>query len=237
MLIWMGLLQELNQNNMYKFVFISLVTLSCMSTAQSTKRTFKTFNYKGQQVNYAIQLPENFDQNKTYPVAVGPSDAKSDDDQSFYWRGIKDTNGWILIDFPIYGSGTRSDLVKSFLTYIKGIYQVEGGKFHTVCFSANSAGIFDLVMTIPEEFHSITGMAGNPSTRDQNKLSKLKPVKVQFVVGDRDSYWMRAAKDRHQQLVSAGVDSQIEIIKNGKHVLVDLVGKGVIERMNKLRPS
>ena len=90
-------------------------------------------------------------------------------------------------------------------------------------------------MAIPEQFHSITGMAGNPGTRDIQKLAKLKNVKVQFVVGDKDTYWMNAAKDRNAKLLEAGVASQIEIIKDGRHVLTELVGEGVLSRMNKLR--
>ena len=203
--------------------------------AQTSKRTFEKFEYKGETVNYAIQLPKDFDPNKTYPVAIGPSEVKGDDDQSFYWRGTKDTYGWILADFPIYNSASRIEQVQAFLEHLRTKYKVEGNKFHTICFSANSAGIFDTVIKIPEDFHSIMGMAGNPGTRDVNKLGSLKGVKVRFVVGDRDTYWMNAAKDRHARLKDAEVDTDIEIIKNGQHVLTQLIGEGVITRMDKLR--
>lgn len=192
-----------------------------------------SFDYQGRKIQYAVQLPKDYDESKTYPVAVGPSETKADDDQSYYWRGIKDTQGWILLDFPIYEG--RKATVEAFLEHIRDKYNVEGDKFHTICFSANSSGIFSLVMNMPEYFHSITGMAGNPGTRDSGQLAKLKGVKVRFVVGDRDTYWMNAAKDRHAKLVEVGVDSQIEIIENGKHVLTNLIGKGTVTRMDKLR--
>lgn len=194
---------------------------------------FKTFDYQGKQISYAIQLPEDFDASKTYPVAVGPSEVASKDDQSYYWRDTRSTFGWILIDFPIYQGKTQE--VSAFLDYINTQHNVEGDKFHTICFSANSAGIFRLTMNMPEYFHSITGMAGNPGTRSKEELAKLKDVKVRFVVGDKDTYWMNAAKDRHAKLIEVGVDSEIEIIKNGRHVLTELIGEGVISRMNKLR--
>lgn len=204
-----------------------------LETPAQSKRAFQTFNFKGNEIQYAIQLPSDYDDSKTYPVAIGPSDAASKDDQSHYWRDVKDTYGWILLDFPIY-KANKSEVI-AFMDHIRGKYKVEGDKFHTICFSANSASIFDLVMAIPEQFHSITGMAGNPGTRDVQRLSKLKNVKVQFVVGDKDTYWMNASKDRHTKLLEAGVASQIEIIKDGRHVLTELVGEGVLSRMNKLR--
>lgn len=222
---------------MTKLLSVVLISLGCACTAQTSKRTFQTFEYNGKSLDYAIQLPKDFDANQTYPVAIGPSEVKGNDDQSWYWRGTKETYGWILVDFPIYNTGRSKQEIKGLMNYIRSTYKVEGNKFHTICFSANSAGIFDLVMDMPEEFHSITGMAGNPGTRDTRKLGKLKDVKVQFVVGDKDTYWMNAAKDRHARLLEAGVDSQIEIIKNGKHVLTELVGEGVLTRMDKLRPE
>lgn len=218
---------------MSRFLAIILLSLSCSCAAQTSKREFKSFEYQGKKLNYAIQLPEDFDSKRTYPVAVGPSEVASKDDQSYYWRGVKNTKGWILLDFPIY-KGNKEE-VSAFLDFIKSNYNVEGDKFHTICFSANSSGIFSLVMKMPTYFHSITGMAGNPGTRSTDQLAKLKDVKVRFVVGDKDSYWMNAAKDRHAKLLEAGVDSQIEIIENGKHVLTELIGEGVLKRMDKLR--
>ncbi len=218
---------------MSRILTIMLVSLSCSCTAQTSKRVFKSFDYQGKKLTYSIQLPQDFDPDKTYPVAIGPSEVASQDDQTFYWKGVKDTYGWILLDFPIYQGNTSE--VSAFLDHINMNYQVEGNKFHTICFSANSASIFRLAMDMPEYFHSITGMAGNPGTRDGNQLKKLKGVQVRFVVGDKDTYWMNAAKDRHARLLEAGVDSQIEIIKNGKHVLTDLVGEGTLTRMHKLR--
>lgn len=208
-----------------------MLVLSVTLNAQTNKRVFKTFELNGKKIDYAVQVPADFDAKKTYPIMIGPSEVESDDDQSFYWRGVSDTEGWILIDFPIF----QKEGVKEFLSYLRTIYRVEGNKFHTVCFSANSSGIFDLVMRMPDNFHSITGMAGNPGTRDKKKLAALKEVKVQFVVGDRDTYWMNAAKDRHKLLLELGVDSSIEIIKNGKHVLTELIGTGFLMRANKLR--
>jgi hypothetical protein len=217
------------------FVMVSVFGLGCACTAQTSKRQFKEFDFDGRKINYVITLPSSFDPEKTYPLAIGPSDARNVDDQSYYWRETSDTYGWILIDFPLHEGEKNKLAVSSLLATLNNQYKVEGRKFHAICFSANSANTFDLVMATPESFHSIMGVAGNPGTRDIAKLSKLKNVKVRFVVGDQDSYWMSAAKDRNARLKEAGVDSEIEIIKDGQHVLKQFIGNGILSRMDKVR--
>lgn len=199
------------------------------------KVSLKKFKYKGKELTYSVQLPNDFDASKTYPVLIGPSEVEGDNLESFYWKGTKQTYGWILINYPIYSATKRVDEIKALLDHIKSTYKVEGDKFHTVCFSANSAGIFDLVMKMPTYFAGITGMAGNPRPTDEDQLNNLKGIKVQFVVGDKDNYWMNAAKKRHEILLEMGVESTIEIIKNGKHVMSPLIGKGFLERASRLR--
>tara|TARA_R110002073_G_scaffold108336_5_gene243463 strand:- start:35520 stop:36191 length:672 start_codon:yes stop_codon:yes gene_type:complete len=218
-------------------ILVLIVTICFGVSSLFGQQKLEKFEYKGKTLNYTILLPSNFDATKSYPVLVGPSDTKLASDQSFYWRGTTDSQGWILIGYKIYGASDRIAEVKALLNHIKSTYRVEGNKFHTVCFSANSAGIFDLVMNMPEYFAGITGMAGNPNNRNKERLKKLKGVKVQFVVGDRDTYWMNSAKRSHQILRGIGVESSIEIIKNGQHVMKPLVGKGFLDRANRLRKS
>ncbi|MEH6537679.1 MAG: hypothetical protein V7719_14865 [Psychroserpens sp.] len=220
---------------MIKYIIILVITFSLGVTNLFGQQNLDTFNYNGKSLNYTILLPLDFDSTKTYPVMVGPSDTISASDQSFYWRGTKDSQGWILIGYKIYNATGSIDEIKALLNHLKSKYKVEGDKFHTVCFSANSASIFDLVMEMPEYFAGITGMAGNPSANNKEKLKQLKGVKVQFVVGDKDNYWMGSAKRSHQLLLDMGVESTIEIIKNGQHVMKPLIGKGFLDRAERLR--
>ncbi|OUR91911.1 hypothetical protein A9Q87_08910 [Flavobacteriales bacterium 34_180_T64] len=194
-----------------------------------------SFKYNDKSFNYTIQLPLNYDATKEYPVLIGPSDAESINDESFYWQGVKNTQGWILIGYRIYGATNRTGEITALLEHLKANYSVEGNKFHAVCFSANSASIFELVMKMPSYFAGITGMAGNPNNGNKEKLKQLKGVNVQFVVGDRDTYWMRSAQKSHQILQELGIESTIEIIKNGEHVMKPLIGKGFLDRAERLR--
>ena len=228
--------QKLNKRIMNKLNNSILLILMCLNSLPFFgQQRMEKFEYKGKSFSYTIHLPSDFDSTKTYPVLVGPSNAKSVKDESYYWQGIKNTQGWILVGYRIYRGANRIGEIKAFLNHLKSKYKVEGNKFHTTCHSANSAGIFDLVMNMPNYFAGITGMAGNPNNGNKERLKKLKGVKVQFIVGDRDTYWMNSAKRSHQILRELGVESSIEIIKNGQHVLTPLIGKGFLDRANRLR--
>lgn len=120
---------------MMKLFTVILCVLSCSS---QDLRTFKTFTFDKQSYTYAVQLPKNFDSSKSYPVLIGPADV-SKKEQSFYTKDVKDTEGWILIDYPIYSATSRIPEIKAFLTHLKSSFNVENDKFHVACFSANSA--------------------------------------------------------------------------------------------------
>ncbi len=217
------------------FLLIGHFLFTLLVPGNSQDREFHQFSHNGQTIVYGIQLPSDFSSDQTYPVLIGPSEVADHDDQSFYWRGVKDTDGWILVDFGIYQYARKKEQVLALLKHLNDKYQVEGSKFHTVCFSANSAAIFDMVMDIPEKFHSITGMAGNPRTRNKQELSKLKEVRVQFIVGSKDAFWLKAAEDRHTLLKQAGVDSSIEVINGAGHIMEGLIGKKFLSKVHQLR--
>ncbi|TJY37764.1 hypothetical protein [Pontimicrobium aquaticum] len=214
-------------------IILSMIFFSTVYVFGQQK--LETFEYQGEKLSYTILLPINFDATKTYPVMVGPSQAKSVNDESFYWKGTKDSQGWILIGYRIYGAANRTNEIKALFNHLKSTYNVEGNKFYTTCHSANSAGIFDLVMEMPNYFSGIIGMAGNPNNSDKEKMKQLKGVKVLFIVGDQDTYWMSSAKKSYKILQEIGVESSIEIIKNGKHVMKPLIGKGFLDRVERLR--
>ncbi len=218
------------KNSFYLLLLLFLVPV--LSSCQvNNNRTIQSFEWKGKKLKYAIQLPKDFKPEKTYPVMIGPSEVEGKDVQSFYWRNAPDTYGWIVVDFRM----SRKESLVGLMEHLKSQYKVEGNKFHAACFSANSSGIFELIMQVPEYFAGINGIAGNPGTTDKNKLKRLKGVKVQFIVGDKDPYWKKAAEGRHAILQEIGVESSIDIIKNGPHVLQKLVGKGFLEKANRLR--
>jgi hypothetical protein len=135
----------------------------------------------------------------------------------------------------LLGMALSAAIIGELLDRIVTDCRVEGGKFHAVCWSANSVGIFGLVIDQSDRFTSITGMAGNPRNLSSNDFTALENVKVQFMVGANDRSWQRSAKQAHQQLQDAGVDSQLEVVPDAPHVMVDLIGAPFMQRLEKLR--
>jgi dienelactone hydrolase len=183
---------------------------------------------------YAIHLPPEYDPDADYPVLLGPGDGEKGSDPGFYWQDEPHIEGWIIVDAQIWDSATKREL-DALLDAVAAEVNVEGGKFHAVCWSANSAGIFSLITKHANRFHSITGMAGNPGRLSSADIDALQTVKVQFVVGENDPYWQRSARDAYEKLIAGGVDSVFEIVPNGKHVMTDLIGAPFIQKLEKLR--
>ena len=188
----------------------------------------------GDQIPYAVHLPNGFDKSKVYPVLVGPGDAEKGKEAGYYWQSDMYSHGWIIVDAQIWSKQTE-DSLDELLDELLRRYKVEGDKFHTVCWSANSAGIFDLAIRYADRFYSIAGMAGNPRNLSKEGIAELKKMKVQFVVGENDPYWQRSARDAHEKLKAAGVATSLEIVPNGEHVMTELIGKGFMQRMERMR--
>ena len=211
-----------------------VLTAPGVSVADGQTNYMKVTLPSGAQLPYAVHLPDGFDPDATYPVLIGPGDGIKGAEAGFYWRTDLHSHGWIIVDAQIWESETQND-IDAILDSIVADYNVEGGKFHAVCWSANSAGIFRLITDHAERFHSITGMAGNPRGVSNADIAALENVKIQFVVGENDAYWQRSARNAHEKLSAGGVDSVLEIVPDGEHVMTNLVGKGFMQKLEKFR--
>jgi hypothetical protein len=211
------------------------ITLPAVSAAADGRTLYSVITTNsGSEVAYAVRLPDGFDPENTYPVLLGPGDGVEGADPGFYWKTDAHSHGWIIVDAQIWEPETKKNL-DVLLDAVIADFKVEGKKFHAVCWSANSAGVFRLVTDHASRFHSITGMAGNPSGVSKEDIQALKSVKVQFVVGENDSHWQRSARSAHEKLKLGGVDTVLEIVPNGEHVMTELVGKGFMQKLDKLR--
>ena len=118
---------------------------------------------------------------------------------------------------------------------LKEKFKVEGEKFHIVGFSANSSSIFSHVISNPDYFHSVTGIPGHPSTKNTAQIKSLKDVKIQNIVGEKDGYWLKAAEEFNELYLSLEINSTLDIVPEGEHVLQHLVGEGFIQKMERMR--
>jgi hypothetical protein len=218
------------------FVVVALFALFIpkQTCAQDVETVYAEFEASNGVIRYAVHLPVNFDPAISYPVLVGPGDGISGADKGFYWNSERRSTDWIIVDAPLWKTETAVN-IEALLDHLLRDYSVEGRKFHLACWSANSAGIFDIAISRPDRFHSITAMAGNPSRLRDSDVMDLRKMKVQFIVGEKDTYWKNAAIGSHKILVDGGVLATIEIIPDGEHVMRDLVGPAFMQILNNVR--
>ena len=210
------------------------MTAPLAALAAGGNTIYRHIESTGEPIPFAIHLPPDFDAENSYPVLIGPGDAEEGSDPGFYWQTDPHIKAWVIVDAQIWdiaGSGSFDALLDAVAMEVN----VEGGKFHVVCWSANSAAIFQLITDHAERFHSITGMAGNPRGVSATDIEALQAVKVQFVVGENDPYWQRSARDAYEKLLAGGVDTIFEIVPNGEHVMTNLIGEPFIQKLEKLR--
>ena len=223
---------------MKKVIYATLLAglwVALPSIAEDNLTQYKTLTTSSDTpIPYAVHLPDGFDPEQTYPVLIGPGDGEEGADAGFYWRTDPHSHGWIIVDAQLWEADTRRNL-GAMLDAIANDYKVEGGKFHAVCWSANSAGIFRLVTDNAEYFHSITGMAGNPSSVSDRDIEALREVRIQFVVGENDGSWQRSSKAAYDKLRDGGIDTVYEIVPGAGHVMMELVGEGFVQKLEKLR--
>ena len=218
---------------MYRILSFLLLLLSTL--AQAGETAYQQLELSNSEtINFAIHLPDGYDATQTYPVLIGPGDGLEGTDPGFYWSSDPYSHDWIIVDAQLWERDTKRSFAE-LLDWLQQNYKVEGGKFHAVCWSANSAGIFDLTIDHADRFHSITGMAGNPRNLSSADITALASLKVQFVVGENDRGWQTSARRAHNTLLVGGVDSQLEIVPNAPHVMDELVGKPFMQKLEKLR--
>ena len=59
-------------------------------------------------------------------------------------------------------------------------------------------------------------------------------MRVQLIVGENDTSWREGSERWHEKLQTAGVESILEIIPTGDHVMPEIANEPFFERMNRL---
>ncbi len=192
----------------------------------------------GTQIGFSYHLPSSYQKGQVYPALIGPGNAKVEEEHGFFWRYKPSSHGWIIIETPVMyelNEMQGAEAVSKILDYMNAHYKIEGHKFHGIGWSANSGKAFNRVVALSERFHSITGLPGHPRNISEQVIKKLNNVKVNFIVGENDSYWLKKSKDAEYQLRRNGIDTLIEIVPNAEHVLQELIDDGLFKRLDKIR--
>ena len=63
----------------------------------------------------------------------------------------------------------------------------------------------------------------------------MKPMKVCFIVGDADPYWYQESLVYYRKLKALGVDAYLEVVRGGSHLLPEMFGGELAERLSNVR--
>ena len=191
----------------------------------------------GRSLSFAYHLPDNYDPEVAYPVLIGPGEGIEGSDDSYYWQqGDPSAHGWIIVESMAFLGRDPVETTRKLLDHLSETFNVEGGKFHVVGWSANSGGSFRVAFALASRFHSVTGVPGHPRGANLEALvPALKALKFQFLVGEHDPGWLRPARQAHKQLQDLGLDSRLEIIEGAGHVIEEIRGRAFMQRMDQMR--
>ncbi len=178
------------------------------------------------EIEMVIHVPPGFQDSQQYSVLVSPGD--------YYWKDRPFQPGWIVVwSDAFYGKDRIKDSKKA-IEWLRRRYRIRGGGLHMAGWSANSAGVFDIVMAYPEDFLSVTGIAGMPGSGAENRLHLLEDIRVQFIVGEKDQYWRQGSERWHKLMKKAGIDTSLEIVPKGEHVMPEIANEPIFERLNRI---
>lgn len=167
-------------------------------------------------------LPDGFDTQKPYPVMLTPG--------SFFLQDDPAAFGWVVVRAYIGDRRFTTKDANIVLDHLSKVIKPRGNRFHIMGYSANSGGTFRIAAALPGRFAGVLTIPGYP--RQRLEYEALTRMKIRFIVGERDGYWLREAKKAHAQFTDLGTDTDIEIVKNGGHVLKELAGEPLFKRID-----
>ena len=180
----------------------------------------------GSKLSLEIHHPPDYQPGKSYSILVSPGD--------YYWQEGASQPGWVVATGGAFYGPDRLVSARAAIEWLRKTYRPKLGGFHLAGWSANSAGVFEIAMDHPEDFLSVTGIAGMPGRNAESRLKRLAPVRVQFIVGENDTYWRQGSERWHRTMQEMGISSTLEIIPKGEHVMPELIGDPLFERLNRL---
>ncbi|HEX6791140.1 MAG TPA: hypothetical protein VF247_07510 [Candidatus Krumholzibacteria bacterium] len=202
------------------------------------ERNYFTLKLKGgKELPFSVDLPVSYDPARAYPVLIAPGPGKKIEDNwgGLFWGEDTSQRNWIAVESMALMDENPIEATGELLAEISRRYKVEGGKFHLIGYGPTAAAAFGVAAVAPERFRSLWLLPGFPIGLKDEGLARLKGVKVCFVVGDRDPYWHQQTMLAYWKLQSLGVDTYLEVVRGGGHLLQEMFGGELAERLENAR--
>ncbi len=202
------------------------------------ERNYFTLKLKdGSELPFSVDLPVGYEPSKSYPVLIAPGHGKKVEGNwgGLFWGEDTSQRGWIAVESPAFLLPDPVASTAQLLDEVARRYRVEGGKFHVACYGPTSGPAFAVAMAFPERIKCLVAMPGFPTTDKPEDLKKLRGVRVSFIVGEHDALWKPEVEVANQRLRTAGVETYLEVVPGGTHLLTEMFGGEFAERLELLR--
>jgi pimeloyl-ACP methyl ester carboxylesterase len=176
----------------------------------------------GQNMEMAYHLPDDYDPSQSYPVLISVGEYFLADDPAAF--------GWVVIQAGVEERRYSRDMSREALEHIGETINIAGGKVHILGYSASSGPTFAVAAALPDLFAGVVVIPGHP--RQASQYAAIARMRTLFIVGEHDGYWLRETQAAHQRLLDMGATTHLEIVPDGGHVLVELAGRPLFERID-----
>ena len=103
--------------------------------------------------------------------------------------------------------------------------KIKSEKFHIAGHSNGGVSAFRIELKNRKRISSLTVFPGFPSyTRDFERLTRLKKIKVNIFVNESDERWKSMTDFTHERLKTLGIDVNYKVFPDKGHKVVSLVG-------------
>lgn len=201
----------------------------------------------GTVIEYALVLPRNFDETKTYPALLGLSGENQARGSINYclnnfWGMQAVYHEWIVIapaapggDRYFYGDAYR--YIPELLDFVEDRFHIEGGKFHIAGRSNGGTSAFRIATNFPERFFSVTGFPGYAKPGDDFEgLENLEGMIITMFYGEKDLGPARRQSIRSlRQLKKLGIPSTLKEFAGESHIPLSLLGDAMMTYLDSVR--
>jgi dipeptidyl aminopeptidase/acylaminoacyl peptidase len=228
------------------FLLVSLLLVACgaaepsptpyptpeMVSEEGMITYFQMTMADGTLLEYGVVLPNNYDENETYPLLLafppGPQTKGMVVAGNGYWGAEAQKRGWVVVS-PIAPGGTlffqgSEQYLAEFMERIEAIYPPEGGKFHLAGVSNGGISTFRVATMMPGRVASITAVPGFPQAADFDQLDKLSDIPIVLYAGENDTSWVERMTATEAELQRLGGQVRFTIVPDEGHVIQSLTG-------------
>jgi poly(3-hydroxybutyrate) depolymerase len=212
------------------FLVVAAGLLSASIASAHETRSFTLPD--GITVQYVLVLPDAYDPAQKYEALL----AFPGGDQTLpraistverFWEPEAKKRGVIVvvpaapsISRPYYVGEGSVLLIPDIVAAMRATFPVKDGPMHVGGHSNGGVTAFRTAIRWPEEFQSLTVIAGVPAERvDFSRLDRLKGMKISLFVGVADPDWKAAMAETQRVMNDIGVVSTFTIVPRSGHLL------------------